>query len=253
MVSPELLQYIKEVLSQGHSHEVVKSHLAKHGYTYEEIEQAFSQLEKDLNKIESIEEQAPDELRKYVEDMLRQGHSHKKIKSHLIKNGYDLATIEKVLGKPKNSVFFLLLIMFVIVATGISLYLFNNNISVYIESPKLIEQNTSFCTGVSIKMYELNNKPVSCVYPDQSMLQIMFINNGEKIIRNVEIKITGETKEIVNRTEGVHLIPNISLFTKMIKYSPEYGEIKEISITPEILEDDYIKCDEIIVSDLRTC
>lgn len=42
MVNPQLLDYIKSVKKQGHSHENIKSHLKKHGYPQNIIDDAFN-------------------------------------------------------------------------------------------------------------------------------------------------------------------------------------------------------------------
>ena len=219
MVSKELLDYIKSVKEKGFQDDAVKAHLLKYNYSSEVIDQAFKELSFS----------APSETTNVAAQQKSKG-----IKKNNLK---DILT-------------YLLFFMIFVTIIGTLLYFFGGNLSTF-----YLYSSLEICEDVSIKVHEIYNEPVICVFPDNSKVQLILENNGKRIINKAEILVKGEKNTTTDNLNNFNLVSN-DVFTRVINYDyGNGGSISEITIIPIILRNSKErKCNaqKIIYKDIKT-
>ena len=186
----------------------------------------------------------------YIKSVKKKGFDDKKIKEHLSNYGYskqDIDSAYKALGpiinelkplqeeKPKKSFplipIFITIIIILLVIGG---YFY-------------IQKQSQKCNNISVGIYHIKGEPVLCVYPNNAKLQMILENTGDEVIPAVEIEIKGE-RRITANLDNIFLMPG-NIYTKTLEYSPDNGDITEISIIP--IAD--TKCGGITIKDIKTC
>lgn len=223
MVENELFEYIKSLKEKGISDEVIKSHLLKHNYSNNIVDEAFK-------------EQKPLEIKVNVENNT----------SNQIQNTTQPLTKKR--SFPKLALFLILLLLFLGGAIAI-IYFFNIKIPFSDSDPEE-------CNSVSIAIHKESEMPVICVFPDYSKIQLILENNGERVINKVEISLKGSKQTVTDELNNINLIPS-DVFPRVISYNLEtQGEVKQIAILPILmLENKEEKCysKTIFFNKLSTC
>jgi len=218
MVSKELLDYIKSVKEKGFQDDAVKAHLLKYNYSSEIIDQAFKELSFSARP-ETTNVVTP--------------HKSKGIKKNIL----------------KDSLVYLLFFLIFMTIIGTLLYFFGGNLSTF-----YLYSSLEICEDVSIKVHEIYNEPVICVFPDNSKVQMILENNGTRIINKAEIILKGETGSKTDILESLNLKTD-DVFTRVIN-TDEIGNIEQVTITPLIIRDSKErKCNaqKISFKDIKTC
>ncbi|MBT3720336.1 hypothetical protein HN789_05610 [archaeon] len=199
------------------------------------------------------------QLLDYIKSVQAKGHSNDSIKDHLVKHGYSIDSVneaflllhtptenpppiaevkpEQELAKEKkrSKIFLyigLALALIVVIILGIFLL------------SSLVGNNE--CKDVSVKIHELNNAEVLCVFPDNSKIMTIISNNGNVNIEHVEFKIKSDST-ISKRLDNINLAPD-----QIFSHTLEYGgnNINEISIIPEVSGK---SCKPFKIKEIKTC
>jgi len=103
------------------------------------------------------------------------------------------------------------------------------------------------CNGVSLEVYEHNNQEILCKVPDRNRIQMIFKNNGNEVIDNVDFFVKGESTVVDNL--DLELEPG-QIFTRVIDYD-DIGDVQEVILTP-VMEDS-TRCRSISFKEIKEC
>jgi hypothetical protein len=216
MVNPDLVAYIKQVLEKGYKKEQIEDHLVKHGHTKEDVKEAFSAL--DYQELGNLQKEIPP-----------------KKKTH-----------------PQ-----VLYIILGVVFVGLLL------VGIFFLSQKLDFSLSNNCQDISLTLYELQEQPVLCVYDDNSKIQMIVENNGIENIGKLDIVVKGSRKTVKDSLDNLNILSKENaveqgdhLFTRVVEYGSENGEVKSVEIIPySLYEGKYAKCTDkkIIATEINTC
>ena len=201
MVSPELIHYIKEVKKGGHSHDVIRTHLVKHGYSHKDIDDAY--------------------------------------------NHPDIKTDTKPKEKKKQNILPIVIMIFVLGMITLSIF--------FILSYIPLSGKISECQNVSIAVHENNGDQIYCIYPDNTILQIFLKNNGKQMINSINITVNSQSNKF---SEKIDNFPVSDVIPYVKDYSPEYGKVKSIVVTPSILiGEELTACSDkkLVLRNIKTC
>ncbi|MFH2020768.1 MAG: hypothetical protein ABIJ34_05100 [archaeon] len=212
MVNPELINYIKSVREKGFSDDTIKQNLINHGYFKEIIDEAFDSPELSTQSdISASHVSAPG--------------NNQTPAPKATPTKPKISIPQKILNLPLKKIF-IIIALIVLVSAG------TYGISLLIEKMQL----EVFCDGLSMEIQKLQDNEVLCAFPDNSRLQAFLTNKGDITINFVEIRIKGTKRNFQNNVENVNLEKD-NIFTLVVPYGERYGNIKEISLIPGIVED----------------
>ena len=211
------------------------------------------------------------ELLDYIKSVREKGFTDDAIRAHLIKFGYTDAMVaeafnEAVIPAPSSPPMkpvsaastkkpldkrLLLIPAAVIIIIVIGLFIFFIGNRLYFSSVA--------CSDVSVKIYELSDEPVICVYPDNSKAQMIIENDGKIAINGAEINLVGEKGTVTEKLENLDLPAppaEQNVFTRVVEYRPEYGTVKRIEVIPTIIKDNGLfacNAKKVTVESIKTC
>lgn len=201
MVEPELIKYIKEVKEGGHSHEVIRTHLVKHGYSHKDVDDAF--------------------------------------------NHPDIKLKVQPKTKKKNNLIPAIIVVIVLLIISASVYLVLSFL------PAL--GPVSPCQNISLAIHENKGNQIYCIYPDNSRLQVFLKNNGNQMINSVDITVNSQSNKFSEQIENF-AVDDVIPYVK--DYSPDYGKVNSIVVTPSILIGEEITiCSEkkLVLKNIKDC
>lgn len=214
MINEQLIEYIKSLQKKGINDEKIKEHLLKYNYSKDLINEIFNEINNEKNSI-----------------------INKDNKKSIFKKNI----INKII---------IILIIIITIISGIllikDLIIKNNNSAL-----NILSKENKECNDVSIKFYELTNtsnkekNEFICVFSDNSNVQLILENNGEKKIKKIDVYFNNNKIETLN----INLMPE-KIIPKIIE-NKNKEEIKEIKIIPYI--ENEIKCRELIKKNINTC
>lgn len=168
MVNQQLIDYIKSVRKSGHDDESIRTHLMAHGYATEDLDEAFNYPELSYDAQRVSIAQRPPEPARPIKRTEATDHKKKKILPLIVN----------------------LLIL-----------------SVFIFLILLWQQQSSVCEDVGISIHKIDNEEVLCVYNDNSKIQTILKNEGNTLIRHLDIIIKDGDEESTYRLEDINLEP----------------------------------------------
>lgn len=195
----------------------------------------------------------------YIKSVREKGHFDENIKDNLIKHGYSQEMVNDAFTKlspavhkekkpfPKKIIFIILgIIILVGLGYGISSFL----------QPQLLYFSSSVCKNLSIKVYELNNEPILCVFPDNTKVQMILENNGLITINSATVLIKGQNSNVEDVMDNLNLVPG-DVFTRVIDFDPNaVGTVNQVIITPAVVENDKKKVcnnEKLLFTEIKTC
>lgn len=194
----------------------------------------------------------------YIKSVREKGHSDEDIKDHLTKHGYSQDLVDDafkelspVVSKEKKpfpkKIIFILFGIIVLAGVGYGLY--------YVLQGQPLYFSSAVCKDLSIKIYELNNEPVLCVFPDNTKIQMILENNGQTTINSATVLIKGQNSNVEDVMDDLNLVAG-DVFTRVIDVDPnEVGNVKEIIITPAVVNNKKMFCNDkkLVFKDINTC
>ena len=179
------------------------------------------------------------QLLDYIKSVREKGHTDDSIKEHLIKHGYSqnivndaFKELSPVVHKekkpfPKKIIYLIVGIIF-LAGLGYGVYYFLQVQPFYFSS--------SVCKDLSIKVYELKNVPVLCVFPDNTKVQMILENNGLTTINSATVLIKGQNSNVEDVMDDLNLVAG-DVFTRVIDFDPsEVGTVNKVVITPAVVK-----------------
>ena len=199
------------------------------------------------------------QLIEYIKSIREKGHKDEDIKNHLIKHGYSQEMVNDAFTKlspavhkekkpfPKKIIFIILGII-ILAGIGYGIYYFFQAQPLYFSS--------SVCKDLSISVYELNNEPVLCVFPDNTKVQMILENNGAITVNSATVLLKGENSNVEDVMDNLNLVPG-DVFTRVIDFDPNtVGRVNEVIITPAVVKNDKkMVCNDkkLSFTEIKTC
>ena len=199
------------------------------------------------------------QLIEYIKSIREKGHKDEDIKDHLIKHGYSQDMVNDAFTKlspaihkekkpfPKKIIF---IILGIIVLAGISYGV------VTLLQAQPLYFSSSVCKDLSISVYELNNEPVLCVFPDNTKVQMILENNGAITVNSASVLLKGENSNVEDVMDNLNLVPG-DVFTRVIDFDPNtVGRVNEVIITPAVVKNDKkMVCNDkkLSFTEIKTC
>ncbi len=103
------------------------------------------------------------------------------------------------------------------------------------------------CNDISLELYEHNDQQILCKVPNRDRIQMIFKNNGNEVIDNVDFFVIGESTVVDNL--NLDLEPG-QIFTRVIDYE-DIGDIEEVILTPVM--EDATRCRSISFKEINEC
>jgi hypothetical protein len=227
MISPQLIEYIRQVRAAGHLDETIKQHLISNGYTKETVDEAFNSP--------LLWQGKPVQQQPNIQAAASQATSTR-------------PAMTKARGTSKPILrIVLLLVLVATIGTGAFLLF-----KVLSATPTA---QTGFCEGISVKVHELYDLPILCAFPDNSKLQVILKNDGAADLNYVEITAKSQRGETVQRLDKISISPG-DVLTLVINVDATKGMVQEVTIVPGIRQDGgpAVCADKaILVQGIRTC
>lgn len=187
------------------------------------------------------------ELIEYIRSLKNKGIEDEKIKEQLLKYNYSSELVKKCFDElnkeykkkeDKKKISFIPIIitslLFFILVLIVIFFLIKANSLSYKQD----------CENVSIKIFETKGNEVICVFPDNSKIQLILENNGNKKIDKIDVFLNNYNIE----TLDLNLIQD-QVFTKVIE-NEKKEKINTIKIIPY---SNNKKCKALIKDNIKNC